>query len=599
MQEVRPPTGLRPRTGTSGSQSIVRGRGRTRPDEASVGSATAKATAGGIARGVARGMARTIAGLSVATLASCGGSGGGDGNASSGGFLSASGVSPATLELFLGSLGAIHPDAPDSPLSIDPDAVAFDDALNRVGPLVSIGGSVVDGTLADAKVEWVVYPRDDGTLQRVSTDPDAGLPTPIRISSESAAIPFCDARMAIDPGDPTNARLAYASDGVDCEGDLVWRVVALADDAATDPLAFPGRPLEALVDPQTGAHRGWLALEDGTLDRLSPSLAVEQADLLVGIVRGETVGATADGTLFLELDQRLYAYDQAADRLRDLDFEFEAACPCGAAFASGRDHGLLVAGGKLRRADPDRGRVSVLASAADGDPHPFTTSDDFVTVGASRIAWSYTTDDDGSPLTVDDQEAVIRSVRLDGGGGITLDHYPRRAVAFPTDAPFAPTSSDDWLFYNRIQTGQTFPVAMTANLEGGQFSLGINSVWVGRSVAPVLGPARLGPVTRLLRLGGVDDVDDIEGNPFLALSLTSVDPDAPREVRLSLGDLPDGARFAWAYDGYGPRRIGVLLAPDGGGGLQTDLISWDDETEDSLERVTVSDGTSERPAPLF
>lgn len=578
MQDVRPPLPTRRQDSKPGPG------GRSRPFP----------VAGAIVAGGALFLVALVAGCG-----SGGGSGGDGGDASSGGFLSTAGTSPDTLEVFLGSLDAIRPDAPESPISIDPDAMPFDAGLNRVGALASVGGAVIDGTLTDAKVEWVVYPRSDGTLWRVSTDPGAGLPVPIRISSESGALPFCEARVAIDASDPTNARLAYATDGSDCGDELAWRVVTLADDASSTPLDFPGRPFEALVDPATGAHLGWLALEDGRLSRLGPDLAVERADLLVGIGRGETVGATGDGTLFLELDQRLYAYDQAEGTLEDLHFEFEASCPCGTAFASDRGHGLLVDGGKLRRADPARGRVSVLASADEDDPHPFTSADDFVAVGASRIAWSYTTDEDGSPATVDDREAVIRSVQSDGSDAITLDHYPRAAVAFPTDAPFPPTASDEWLFYNRIETGQTFPVAMTAKLEGLQFSLGIYSVWVGRSVAPVLGPARLGPVTGLLRLGGIQDLSDIENEPSFDLTLTSVDPDAPRDTRLSLGDLPSGTRFAWAGDGYGPRRIGVLLGPDGSDGLQTDLISWHDDTEDSLEQVTETEATSERPAPLF
>ena len=35
------------------------------------------------------------------------------------------------------------------------------------------------------------------------------------------------------------------------------------------------------------------------------------------------------------------------------------------------------------------------------------------------------------------------------------------------------------------------------------------------------------------------------------------------------------------------------------GGLESDLISWDDETPDSLLRVTETHGKSELPAPRF
>ncbi len=502
--------------------------------------------------------------------------------------------SPPTLEIFQASLDALDPEAPDTVIAIDPSAAEIDADSNPVGALPAIGGTFTDGNLSSAKAEWVVYPRADGTLQRVSTDPDAGTPAPIRVSSETDALPYCDALVANDMGDATNARLAYGSDGGTCSGDLAWRVVTLSDDELTDPRDFPGQPLEALVDPETGAHRGWLAIEDGRLNRLAPDLSVQTADLLVGVEHGEAIGATANGTLFLEIDQGLYAYDPTANRLKDLNFEFSADCPCGASFASDREYGFLVDASELHRADPVQARTERFD--APDDALPSFGAFDFVTVGKSRVAWSYTADADGDPLTQSDQETVIRSIDRDGSGGLTLDRYEIAELPLPSFSGFVAASSEDWLFYNRLSGDRIYPTSMAILLAGGQAQINLLSLWVGSSRAPALGPAHLGPVTRMLRLGGVDDLTNLPNN---SLRLRSIDPDDPRGEPIALGDLPSDAQFAYALPGFGQSRVGVILAPNGSGGLQSDLISWDDETEDSLRRVTETNGQNELPVAHF
>ncbi len=528
------------------------------------------------------------------TGAACGDSGGGGGDSGGGGSSGGPVDSPATLEIFQASLDAIDPDAPDTVIAIDPSAAEIDADSNPVGALPSIGGTFTDGNLSSAKAEWVVYPRNDGTLQRVATDLDAGTPTPIRVSSEADALPCCDALIANDMRDATNARLAYGSDGGSCSGDLAWRVVTLSDDELTDPRDFPGQPLEALVDPETGAHRGWLAIEDGRLNRLAPDLSVHTADLLVGVELGEAIGATANGTLFLEIDQNLYAYDLTANRLKDLNFEFSAACPCGASFASDREYGFVVDSGELRRADPSRGRTELID--APDDALPSVGLFDFVTVGSSRVAWSYTADADGDPLTQNDQETVIRSIDRDGSGALTLDRYELAELPLPSFSGFVAASSDEWLFYNRLAGDRIYPSSMSILLAGGEAQINLLSLWVGSSREPALGPAHLGPVTRMLRLGGLDDLTNLPDN---SLRLRSIDPDDPRGESIALGDLPSDALFAYALPGFGPSRVGVLLAADGFGGLQSDLISWDDETADSLRRVTDTNGQNELPAAHF
>jgi hypothetical protein len=91
----------------------------------------------------------------------------------------------------------------------------------------------------------------------------------------------------------------------------------------------------------------------------------------------------------------------------------------------------------------------------------------------------------------------------------------------------------------------------------------------------------------MLRLSGITDLTDLTHNRLLIRCVDPVDPSGPS---VSLGELSSDAHFAFALPGFGPSRVGVLLAPDGFGGLQSDLIFWNDEVPDSLQRVTESDG---------
>ncbi len=538
--------------------------------------------------------------IALATLlitSACGDSGGGS---SDDGDVSAPARSGPTLEVFQASIDAIDPDARDVVITIDAGAAELDPDDNPVGALPALGATFADGNLASAQVEWIAYPRGDGTLQRVSTDSDAGTPTPIRVSSEFAALPYCDARLANDLGDPENARLAYGRGAPTCSDPLDWRVVTLSDDASTAPRAFPGEPLEALVDPATGAHLGWLALDDDRLIRLAPDLAAAATELLTGIVRGEAIGATGDGRIFLELDQALYAYDPVAERLTDLDFEFIEECPCSEAFASDRQFGFFVDAGELHRANPRSGG-SVQPIDAPENAFPSFDAPDFVVVGSDHVAWSFRTDVDGDPLTTGDQCRFVHALPRDGGEALELDDHAVNPNSLPEYSGFVAAASDEWLFYNRFTALSTGPTAMAVRLEGGQARLSLGALWVGSSRAPVVGPGNLGPVVRMLRLTGVLDPIDL-GNSLNHPTLQSTDPDDPREDRsddVQLGSLPAGGLFAWALPGYGPSRVGVMLSPDGGSGLQVDLIAWDDLVEDSLERVTSTPGMSEWPVSGF
>lgn len=539
---------------------------------------------------------RSIALLATAALLStaCGNSGGGGDSGGGSGPGTPAGTG-GTLQFFQASLHAVDPLAPGTVIDVDPAAAEIATDRNGAGALPAIAGSFAGGTLSDARVASLLYPRDDGTLWRVATDPGATPPTPVRVSSERMALPYCEGRIGVDVNDPTNTRLAYGSDGVDCSGALTWRVVTFSDDELTDPRDFPGEPIEALVDPATGAHAGWLALDSGSVHRLAPDLTVAAADLLESVEQAAVLGATADGTLFLEVDQALYAYAPTTDAVQDLGFEFGTPCPCDGFFASGGDVGFAIDEGQLLRVDPAAGSASAIDSPSDAVTGFFAVPG-FVAVGAGRVAWSYTADDDGNPQTLD-LSVAVRSVDRDGGNPLELRRRDLNSLAPPTFSGFIVANSAEWVFFNEIQIGNRVPAAIGLELSGAGAREDTSAFWVGTTIAPALDVARRAPLTRMLLLRGLDDLTDLSRNT--SLSLESVSASDPLSAAVSLGALPADGQFAFALPGLGPARLGVLLAPDGMNELRTDVLFWDDTVAGSLRRVTETDGIDEFPAPLF
>jgi hypothetical protein len=539
--------------------------------------------------------------LSVFLLA-CGDGGGGGGTSST---TTGTTSTSTRLEFFQASLEAIEPRDPTTVIVIDAAAAELESGVNEVGALPAVRGSSVGMTLTDVVIEYVVYPRDDGTLYRVSTDASAGIPAPVRVSNTTDALPLCDSVVGLDFLNVEDTRFAYGSDGQDCTGSLTWWIVSLDDDETTPPQTFPGRPLTALVDADTGVHTGWLSLSGGILQRLAPDLSVQADDLFKGVVVGETLGATKDGMVFVELDQALYAFDPDLDTLTDFGFDFSDPCPCDASFAADSEFAFLVDQGELFRADPTSGLVESIDAPMDAFPNaPQNINPGFTLVlaGTARVAWSYFADADGNLGTTTDQSVVIRSVARDGADAFDLDELEPSTVGLLGLAIFNPVTSGEWIFFNKVTFNAVNFSDFRANavaqrLDGTSTRFQSDSFWIGNSILPEIGTEVSNAANHLTRADGLPDLSSF-GAPGV-ITLTSIDARDPTASEVFLGRLPDRGGAAFAIPGLGPERVGVMLASDGAGDFQTDIIYWVDGVRDSLHVLTNTTSVNEFPAPLF
>ena len=530
--------------------------------------------------------------LLVISTAACGSSG--DGGDSSGGTAGTS----ARLEFFQASLDAIDPADPSTVISIDPDVADFD---NFPGALASIAGTIAANTISDLRVEWVFYARDDGTFQRVSTEAGSGTPTPVRVSSEDMSFPVCKTAFALDLTDSTNARVAYGkATALDCLGELTWQLVTLSDDAITDPRDFPGTPLEALSDPTTGAHAGWLTLDNGSLHRLAPDLSTQSADLLTGIQTINVLGSTGNPFIFLEVGQSLYAFNPATDELIDFEFEFAGQCPCSPVFATGVDYAFFADGGKLFRADPypDPDLENVTSIDAPEDAISFLFGDfSFVKIGTDRVAWSYVSDADGSLGTPGDQSTIIRSVGKDGSNPVELVIFKTIIKASSLINGIVQPFTGDWLFYQTFLSPNPLeePQAVAVRLDGSQSREYPGGVWIGTTLSDEFSNNQLGALARILRLDGVTNLTDPSND---SLSLASVSATDPTSGEIELGNLPNGAQSVSSFPGFGPARLGLLMSRNGSDD-EFDMLFWDEEIPNSLQQITNTNGVRERLISLF
>ena len=533
----------------------------------------------------------------VLSTAACGSSGGGGattGSTGGGGGTGGTAGTSARLEFFQASLDAIDPADPTTVISVDPDATEVEGPFP--GALPSVAGTFANNTISDLRVEWIFYARNDGTFQRVSTEAGNGAPTPIRVSSEDMALPVCETAFGVDLADAANARVAYAQGGSDCLLPLTWQLVTLSDDELTDPRDFPGTPLEALYDPNTGAHAGWLSLDGGSLHRLAPDLSTQTPDILVGVQSIDVLSSTGNPFIFLEADQGLYAFNPATNALVDFQFDFAGQCPCLISFATGQDFAFFENDGELFRADPVAGNVVSIDAPSDAISILFGGFS-FVTVGSDRVAWSYVADADGSLQTPGDQSTVIRSVQKDGSNPIALDSFPSSVGAGSLFSGITQPTSGDWIFYQTFQGANSLvdPRAVAVRFDDSERREFPGGVWSGTTISTSFATNQLGATERLLRLDGVTDLSDPSND---SLSLSSVNALDPTSAEVALGDLPRGTRSVFSFPGFGPARLGSILFQNGFD-IQFDILFWDEEVPGSLRQVTTTNGVNEFTIPLF
>lgn len=246
--------------------------------------------------------ATSMAGVLAVSLTACGG--GGDNNPSN----LPSNIGPseptATYLFYQGSIGAVDPANPASPISVEAGPVS--------GAATIIHGTYTAAThsVSDLHPRTAIYAKD-GKLWKVSAL-KGGAPTPVRLSSEDGANTVCYHTTDVDFANHNNAAYIYSLPGVDATcytADDTLKMVKVGMSGTEAPIDLKTkRPVTAIMDTQTGALKGWLATDGSSLSRYDANFgnAVQIANFSVGAEEMATYGINR---IFLRIDDKLRMYN--------------------------------------------------------------------------------------------------------------------------------------------------------------------------------------------------------------------------------------------------------------------------------------------------
>ena len=286
--------------------------------------------------------------LSTLLLTACGGDGGnpppsttdtnnqtGAGSGTSGGGTSGGGTSggtggsaTTTYLFYTGSLIAVDPANPASPITVEAgqDIVGDNNMLGGLSTSVRTirGGTYNSSTSAitDFHSHALIYAKIDGKLYRVSALKSGSL-TPEQLSNENEADQLCihvgghiildGSTVVSDLANLDDSQYVYALSGIDnvCgTGDDQWKMVRLGMSASDAPLAAKP-PLAVFNDPNTGAISGWLVNDNGELKHCDADFANCGAPITT-VASNADVRLTLNGTdhrHLMEIDNQLFVYD--------------------------------------------------------------------------------------------------------------------------------------------------------------------------------------------------------------------------------------------------------------------------------------------------
>lgn len=511
----------------------------------------------------------------------CGGGGGGGGGGSgsgggnTGGSAPASG-SPDTWEFYQGSLKAVSPGALSSPVTVESGAVSVAAPVN--------GGDFSSGTLANETVARVVYARtSDDTLWQVATNLNVAPPSPQRMSSQSGT-PVCTFRIGQDLDNPDNARILAQLDtgGNDCGSGATWKIMRLGDGATVAPGTFPGQPIVGVIDPVNGSHAGWLSLDGGVIKRVTYSSGVVTSTAVSnspgGIASAGYFESLLDGTVLLNLDGAIHAYDSSANSLTRVDSGFTVS-GLNPLYVADGDELFLVDNNTLYRADPGAGTVTVMDDSTNA---AFAMGTQRLTVTPGHVVWSYGQDTNNDMIA---DTTIIRSVDKATGQAFELD---RGSLAFSSNQGIFDRSGG-WFFYTRVVGGA--PQAIARKADGSAVRSYDNAQWIGASIN--LGSYQdLGSSVEIAYLvKGLNST----GGSYAGKSVQSVAGENPASTPLNLGTLPSDIQSLSLLGGFGANRLGWAGTTSGG----QDIFFVDGDRAGSLTRLTDTPGTNEMPVIFF
>jgi len=550
-------------------------------------------------------------------VAGCGGGGGGGGGGSSSGGSGLSGGgsasgggntgNPVTLEYYYGTgaadgLYAVDPAAPTAaPMTVAPDVAYSTTSGASLAPVPVLGGTLDTSTsphsIDGESIKRVVFADSTGKFWQVTTDPSVTMPpTPQRVSNAQPSATICSIRVGQDLNNVDNARILYALDaGSGCSGTVNWKVTTVGASSTTAPKDFPGSPIVGLVDPSDGSHTGWLTLNGGAIELYAPDGTT--TSLMAGVTKADYFEGMLDGRVFLNVDGKIYVYDQSTDSLDRVGSSFTFGS---STFTSpNKRPEAAVTDGKnlyfvdehvLYKADPAAKSVTILKAPSDAAPMTLMGGER-LTVTPNHVVWAYgrdTTPTDPNPLADD---AQIQSISKSGG---TTDILATSVKLVPTPNQGVFDRSGGWFFCTTTSGGNVTARAYKA--DGTDSRSYAQSEWIGDS----LNLGQYGTLGNSIQIAYMlSGLTSPTQTNLGGVSVQSVSGSTPTNSPLMLGTLPSGVQAVLAAGGYGDSRLLYATVDNGSGGSQQDVFFVDGTQASSLDRQTSSSGADEFPVVFF
>ena len=273
-----------------------------------------------------------------------------DGNGGGGG--NSGGGTPAAFYLFYqGSLVAIDPNNPVSPIVVESQTIA--------GARTTVSGEQESPTrVSGLSVRGVVYARD-GMLWKVSAL-SSGTPVPERMSSETTAATVCDSFVGDDLADYDNTAYVYELGGADAKcstaADNVWKMVRVGMSESDAPLGAV-KPVIDIGSDVSGAVTGWLGVAAGVLYKYDADFSSPVA--LMGFSSAVSfVTAISNQRIVIRVDDDLYIYDDASGTLSPSLHHYSSAA-AGVSLSDG-NHLFFTDGGGIYKLALDGSAPAVL-----------------------------------------------------------------------------------------------------------------------------------------------------------------------------------------------------------------------------------------------
>ncbi len=186
-------------------------------------------------------------------------------------------------------------------------------------PAVTNAETIYHGTynaairsLSDVHPRTVIYVKD-GKLWKVSALKQNS-PSPAQISSERAANEICgNASTDSDFSNHNNAVYRYSLPGPDGScytADDIRKMVKVGMSAADAPTNLGNiRPITSIMDPQTGALKGWLAADNGNLNSYDANFTNPSSIKKTSTQDVNYVASAGITRIFLRIYGDLYLYN--------------------------------------------------------------------------------------------------------------------------------------------------------------------------------------------------------------------------------------------------------------------------------------------------